>query len=175
MESHFRFPTLPFPTPCTHISSKGPPFHQSPSTLRSWLPVSDPICSGRLKLSRGVAGALKNADDLQRLRIGQVNHHVLPPHPAKTGRVRASSPNVGDQDAVFSQAARMLHRYHLLACQLRLRCRWRYKPRFPGGRLSPLATVRIPSLKVTILLPLFFECSHLSLDLLCWNGTTGAD
>src|SRR6266436_6398587 len=34
-------------------------------------------------------GALKNADDLQRLGIGQVNHHVLPPHrPKQDGFVR---------------------------------------------------------------------------------------
>jgi len=95
----------------------------------------------RLELSRGVAGALKNADDLQRLGIGQVNHPCIAPAPAKTGRVRPSSPNVGGQDADFSRAARMLHKCPLLACPLRPGCRWRYKPRFPGGRLSPLATV----------------------------------
>src|SRR5208337_4223037 len=99
----------------------------------------------------------------------------IAPAPAKTGRVRPLSPNVGDQDGDFSRAARMLHKCPLLACPLQPGCRWRYKPRFPGGHPSPLATVRIPSFKVTILLPRFFECSQLGLDLLRRNGTTGAD
>jgi len=46
-----------------------------------------------LELSRDIAGALKNADNLQRLGIGQINHHTLPPAPAKTERVRPSSPH----------------------------------------------------------------------------------
>src|SRR4029077_11154702 len=70
---------------------------------------------------------------------------------------------------------RMLHKCPLLAYPLLSGCRWRYKSRFPGGRLSPLATVRSPSFKATILLPLLFECSHLGLDPLRRNGTTGAD
>src|ERR1700693_573662 len=35
----FHPPPLPSPKPCTHIGSKGPPFHQSASTLRAWVPV----------------------------------------------------------------------------------------------------------------------------------------